>query len=69
MVVLLEKQEKDPYETTTDEAADNSPEAVQRRLAGAGRGGNDGITNPKPPTIDWAAFRRFIPEALRTRQA
>src|SRR5436305_883133 len=68
MVVLLEKQEKDPYETTTEDAADNSPEAAQRRFAGAGgpgRGGNDGVTNPKAPTIDWAGLKRRTRNVLR----
>src|SRR5262249_40008552 len=66
MVVLLEKQEKDPYETSTpDDSADNSSDVAQRRFAGAGRGGNDGVTNRKAPTVDWAGLKRRTRNVLR----
>jgi tricorn protease len=65
MVVLLEKQEKDPDEAAaSSEPTDNSPEAVQRRLAE--RRGNGEFTNPKPPTIDWAGLKRRTRNALRS---
>jgi tricorn protease len=66
MVVLLEKQEKDPDEIVSAanaESTDNSPEAIQRRLAE--RRGNGDLTNPKPPTIDWAGLKRRTRNVLR----
>lgn len=44
MVVLLEKQDKDPNEPAA--------EGAERRPAG------DSLTNPKPPTIDWLGLKR-----------
>src|SRR5947207_11976199 len=65
MVVLLEKQEKDPDEANANsEATDNSPEAIQQRL-GEPRRGNSAVTNPKPPTIDWAGLKRRTRNVLR----
>jgi tricorn protease len=66
MIVHLEKQEKDPDEATSDastDATDNSPEALQRRLAE--RRGNGELTNPKAPTIDWAGLKRRTRNVLR----
>src|SRR4029078_1156427 len=68
MVVVLEKQEKDPEEAATaanPEPTDNSPEALQRRLAEQRRGNSD-LTNPKPPTIDWAGLKRRTRNVMRT---
>src|SRR5947207_8960298 len=66
MVVLLKKQDKDPDEAAAStDAADNSPEAVQRRAAEQRRA-TEGITNPKPPTIDWAGLKRRTRNVLRT---
>jgi tricorn protease len=70
MVVLLEKQEKDPDEAAiaaNEEATDNSPEAIQRRLGE--RRGNGALTNPKPPTIDWAGLKRRTRNVLRSAAA
>jgi tricorn protease len=66
MVVLLEKQDKDPDEAAiaaNADSTDNSPEAIQRRLGE--RRGNGDLTNPKPPTIDWAGLKRRTRNVLQ----
>jgi tricorn protease len=57
-VVPLERIDRDPAEVAA-EAADNSPEAVMRRLAAARIAT---ITPTRPLTIDWSGLKR------RTRQ-
>src|SRR5262245_15910467 len=57
MVVLLEKQDKDPYETTAAEPGENPMDAARRALEQR-RGGSEGLANPKPPEIDWLGLKR-----------
>src|SRR5205085_6561439 len=67
MVALLEKQDKDPDEAAaaTSDAADNSPEAAQRRATEQRRAA-EALNSPKPPTIDWAGLKRRTRSVLRT---
>jgi tricorn protease len=66
MVVLLEKQDKDPDDSNSSgDTADNSPEATQRRAADQRRA-QESLTSPKAPTIDWTGLKRRTRNALRS---